>query len=163
MKKASQPTTAGERRFGASVREFREAKGLSQTQLAMKMIDAGWSNFHQGTISRTESNERPIRLGEAISLSEILGVSLDVLTGSSSAEGLHQSAGMHALQREAEESRHALEALHAELSMIASRVHAVSTRHAAVSEALAHVTGSDLLGAMSAMQPADPTYAERAE
>jgi transcriptional regulator with XRE-family HTH domain len=58
------------------VQELREAAGWSQTELARRMVEAGWPNYTQMTVSRTEKGERPIRLNEAASLAEVLGIRL---------------------------------------------------------------------------------------
>ncbi len=68
-----------EARFVDNVRRRREARGWSQGDLARRMQEAGWRNFHQTTVSRIEKGERPIRLGEAKALAEVLDVTLEVL------------------------------------------------------------------------------------
>ncbi len=68
-----------EARFAENLRHQREARGWSQGDLARRMQEAGWRNFHQTTISRIEKQERPIRLGEAKALAELFHVSLELL------------------------------------------------------------------------------------
>lgn len=53
---------------------------MSQTALAKKMAEAGFSNFHQSTVGRIEAGERPVRLSEGQELSLILGIPLGFLT-----------------------------------------------------------------------------------
>lgn len=127
---------AGEKQFGNAVRLFRESLGMSQGRMAMKMIEAGWEKFYQTTISRIEKNERPVRLGEALAMAEILDVSLEVLTHGDPSAAIASAAGKHAVEREYRESRHALELLAAELSKIETQLAAVATRHDAARHAL---------------------------
>lgn len=49
-------------------------------ELARRMVDAGWSDFHQATVSRIEKGQRPVRLGEARALARLLGVHLGYMT-----------------------------------------------------------------------------------
>lgn len=65
-----------ERTFIENMKRLREERGWTQTDLARKMVAAGWENYTQMTISRTEKHERPLRLSEAQSLAEIFGTPL---------------------------------------------------------------------------------------
>lgn len=65
--------------FAAAVRRYREELGISQGELARRMTAQGYA-WHQTTVARTESGDRPARLGEAVALSAILRFSLDTLT-----------------------------------------------------------------------------------
>ncbi|QOC27425.1 helix-turn-helix transcriptional regulator [Microbacterium hominis] len=67
-----------EANFRANVKDQREAVGMTQTDLARAMRERGFG-FHQQTVQRVESGERPVRLDEAFSIAEILGVPLDAL------------------------------------------------------------------------------------
>lgn len=71
--------TDQERLFGGNLKMVREARGLTQTALAKKMAERGFP-FHQMTISRIESGERPPRLSEAIALAEIVETTVEHLT-----------------------------------------------------------------------------------
>lgn len=62
-----------ERRFIENMKRLREELGWSQTELARRMVDAGWENYTQMTVSRTEKFERPLRLSESRSLAQTLG------------------------------------------------------------------------------------------
>ena len=77
---------ADETRFAESVQEMRERRGWSQGELARRMVDAGWPNYSQMTVSRTEKRERPIRLSEARALARILGSDVDRMVGHRSPE-----------------------------------------------------------------------------
>ncbi len=69
-----------EAHFAQNLRHQREAKGWSQGDLARRMQEVGWRNFHQTTVSRIEKGERPIRLGEAKTIASLLSVGLEQLT-----------------------------------------------------------------------------------
>ena len=67
-------------RFAASVKRLREREGWSQGELARRMVSSGRDGFHQTTVSRIEKNERPVRIGEAISLAEIFDTTVVDMT-----------------------------------------------------------------------------------
>lgn len=71
---------AEEARFAESVKERREASGMNQSELARRMVDAGWANYNQMTVARTEKGERPIRLSEARALAQVLGSSVTLMS-----------------------------------------------------------------------------------
>ncbi|MDN5688753.1 MAG: helix-turn-helix transcriptional regulator [Brachybacterium sp.] len=62
-----------EANFIANMRRLREENGWSQGELAQRMQGAGWTEFHQTTISRMEKGARPVRLGEARGIAGVLG------------------------------------------------------------------------------------------
>ncbi|WP_280364179.1 helix-turn-helix domain-containing protein [Nocardia abscessus] len=64
-----------ERDFAAAFKQWRELRGMSQTELAHKASEVGLP-FHQQTVARIESGERPVRVPEAVLLSAVLGVRL---------------------------------------------------------------------------------------
>jgi transcriptional regulator with XRE-family HTH domain len=68
-----------ERRLAANLRILREGRGISQARLAQEMLAWDWP-WRQQTVTRVENGQRMIRLGEAIALASILGVSLGYLT-----------------------------------------------------------------------------------
>ncbi|MDR6439082.1 transcriptional regulator with XRE-family HTH domain [Paenarthrobacter nicotinovorans] len=59
--------------FRENMRALRERKGWSQGELSRRLIEGGWPIFHQTTISRIESGDRPIKLGEARAIARALG------------------------------------------------------------------------------------------
>lgn len=65
-----------ERRVIQTLIDLREERGWSQSELARRMVEAGWPKYTQMTVSRTEKGERPIRLNEAESLANVFGVDL---------------------------------------------------------------------------------------
>jgi transcriptional regulator with XRE-family HTH domain len=54
-----------------NVRAFRERNGLSQEELAQRMSERGFG-FSQATIWKIESGQRPVKISEAVALSEAL-------------------------------------------------------------------------------------------
>ncbi|MCA4132957.1 helix-turn-helix transcriptional regulator [Arthrobacter sp. M4] len=66
-----------EERFRANMKMHRERLGWSQGELSRRLIESGWGIFHQTTVSRIESGERPVKLGEARAIAAMLGVSLE--------------------------------------------------------------------------------------
>lgn len=52
-------------RFRLTVKRLREQRGWSQAQLAEKLRDQGFSQFHPTTVSRVEKGDRAVRLAEA--------------------------------------------------------------------------------------------------
>lgn len=64
--------------FVENMRMLRERRGMSQTELARKMGGHGHS-FHQPTVQRIESGQRPLKLTEALSVADILGSDLHTM------------------------------------------------------------------------------------
>lgn len=69
-----------ETNFAANMKKSRENLGLSQSEVAIRMQQAGWAGFRQATVSRVEKMERTVRLGEAYSIARILGLALWEMT-----------------------------------------------------------------------------------
>lgn len=65
--------------FGQNLRTFREALGMSQTDLARAMQGQGWEKYSQVGVSRTEEGRRTVRLDEAFALAQCVGESVDSL------------------------------------------------------------------------------------
>jgi transcriptional regulator with XRE-family HTH domain len=83
---------AWERNFIQQMQRLREAHGMTQTDLARQAKSHGLK-FHQQTIQRIESGQRPIRLGEAHVIASIFGVHLEEMTsGERSSEELRLAA-----------------------------------------------------------------------
>lgn len=59
-------------RFGANIRFWRDVVRLSQADLGSQMAERGHP-WRQQTVAKVESGERPVRVGEAITLAELLG------------------------------------------------------------------------------------------
>jgi transcriptional regulator with XRE-family HTH domain len=59
--------------IAAGLREYREAGGLSQEELAQRMTGRGFG-FSQATIWKIEAGQRPVKLSEAAALADALGI-----------------------------------------------------------------------------------------
>ena len=62
--------------FGANLRQLREEKKWSQSELARRMQEAGWPKYSQVAVSRTEEGSRAVRLDEAIDLAALFDADL---------------------------------------------------------------------------------------
>lgn len=92
-----------DRQVGFRIQTAREAGEWNQSQLSASLIEAGlpWS---QGTLSRVETGQRPVRLTEAVILAEVLGVPLtELIPGHSSLDA--------ALRRVSDKEHNALSSL----------------------------------------------------
>lgn len=65
--------------FGANQRRFREAYGWSQSELARRMVEAGWPKYSQVAVSRTEEGARAVRLDEAVAIAQLFNRKLQDL------------------------------------------------------------------------------------
>ncbi|MEV7757880.1 helix-turn-helix transcriptional regulator [Microbacterium sp. NPDC089180] len=72
--------------FARNVAMLRERQGMSQSELARRMVERGFDSYSQMTVSRTEKGQRPVRLGEARVLAEILGSRVFDMTRGSATE-----------------------------------------------------------------------------
>lgn len=80
--------------IGAKIAAARESQGMSQAALARKLTGTGATGFHQTTVARTESGERPLRFQEAIMFASALGISLDDLADEAQMSELEVRAGL---------------------------------------------------------------------
>lgn len=69
--------------IGRNVRAAREARGISQAELARLTSEVGITGFHQTTVARIESGKRALRAAEGIALARVLETSLETLAESS--------------------------------------------------------------------------------
>jgi transcriptional regulator with XRE-family HTH domain len=65
--------------FARRLRAVRTQAGATQKQLADRMAARGYKML-QSTVAKIESGERPVSIGEAVQLAEVLGVDLGELT-----------------------------------------------------------------------------------
>ena len=88
--------------ISAALRHAREVLGINQSELARRMVDAGWSSYTQMTVSRSESGARTPSLAESADLADILHTTLDVLAGraSGSPETATQAEALNAVVAE---------------------------------------------------------------
>ena len=80
MVKVESPHEVWERNFREQMFRLREARGLTQTDLAKILKSRFGLPFHQPTIQRIEVGERPVRLNEAHLIARILDVDLETMT-----------------------------------------------------------------------------------
>lgn len=66
--------------FRTHMKRLREKDGMTQTELARRLKALYGLPFHQQTIQRIESGERPIRVNEGYLIADTFGVSLDSMT-----------------------------------------------------------------------------------
>lgn len=62
-----------EQNFAINVREYREQLGLSQEELAQRMVERGFG-FTQATVWKIEQGKRAVRIAEAVALMDVLGL-----------------------------------------------------------------------------------------
>jgi len=75
--------------FGKRVRDEREHRGWSQSQMAKLLSDNKIPMIHASTIAKIEAGSRPTRIDEAIGIADLFGISLDALLGR---EGMEDEA-----------------------------------------------------------------------
>jgi transcriptional regulator with XRE-family HTH domain len=69
-----------EHNFAERMAELREAKGMTQTDLARALRDRHGLRFHQQIVARIEAGERPVRLNEAHLIAQVLETNLSAMT-----------------------------------------------------------------------------------
>lgn len=89
-----QQTTSADR-FGSRVRLVREARGLSQRELARLLTEAGY-RIDASAITRVERGERAARLPEAVAIAAVLETTVGELLGESDAPASRRLAGLRA-------------------------------------------------------------------
>lgn len=79
--------------FGTSVRQVREKRGWSQSELARRMQQIGWEKYSQVAVSRTEEGTRTVRLDEAFALADALQCRIaDLMTPDRTAQALREDS-----------------------------------------------------------------------
>ena len=67
-------------RFGERLRDLRDRRGWSQTELA-KLLTANGFRAYGTTVAKIEANERDLRVEEAAVFADVFGCSIDQLLG----------------------------------------------------------------------------------
>lgn len=75
----SVPGVQWESNFREQMRRLREARRMSQSELARELRARGVS-FHQQTVQKVEVGERALRLDEAYVIADLLGTDLETMT-----------------------------------------------------------------------------------
>lgn len=78
---------------GSNLRRLREARGLSQAELAEALTEAGLPGFHPQTITKIEKGVRAVKLIEGVPMARLLGVEPEALVAASAAAV--SSAALH--------------------------------------------------------------------
>jgi len=99
-------TTMGDR-----IREKRQEFGWSQSELGRRMVTAGFPKYCQMYVTRSENNVRPIPVGEALVLADVLRVSLQWLATGSPETNTTEDRYHHGYQDGIDAARKALEKL----------------------------------------------------
>lgn len=73
------PGMEEEAEFVRAMKRLRDERGWTQADLAKKMTEMGWSGIYQTTISRIESGDRPVRIGEARGIAKTFGVTVGLM------------------------------------------------------------------------------------
>ena len=81
-----------------TVRRLRSERDFTQADIAARMSERGHGWYAQ-TVQKIESYGRPLRLDEAVSLSEILRVPLDQVAGVSAPAPMSQTDIAREIQR----------------------------------------------------------------
>lgn len=95
-----------ESRFAVRLRALRQAKGLTQLEVAERMNEQGFT-WHQTTVAKTERADRPLRLNEVEALALALGVPVVDLITDRPAVALSGPAAAAAARLDVAEQRHA--------------------------------------------------------
>lgn len=65
--------------FASTFASARQILNLSQAEVVRRMRDLGFENFHASTLGKIERGERGVSVGEAVALSNALGMDLTAL------------------------------------------------------------------------------------
>lgn len=97
----------------ANLRRHREARGLSQAELAARMSDLGW-RYHPQTVHKNENGLRKITIGEGQVLASILGVHLERLSWPEGEEAMIRlgELAISRIRQAADEVANAVASLH---------------------------------------------------
>ncbi|MDX3747489.1 helix-turn-helix transcriptional regulator [Streptomyces sp. AK08-02] len=146
-----QPPHDPERVIGREMRRIRERMGLTQLEVAERMLKNGF-RFHQTQIAKMERGERPIRVNEWIAIATALGTSVqDMLAseiGARIGESPEKPLNLAELERERDAVHQRLRA--AEDQLARARDQATATRLARdVAEAAARDAEMQLVEAQA--------------
>lgn len=86
--------------FRQNMKSARVASGISQTQFAKQLNEAGLP-YHQQTVQRVEDGKRPVRLNEAFVIAQALEVDISVLLKPATIMGINLDVQLNRLTREA--------------------------------------------------------------
>lgn len=75
-KRETKDPLPGDITFAANVKKLRERRGWSMNDLAQRLREEGLENFHPTTVSRIESGQRAVRVGELPAFEKALASSM---------------------------------------------------------------------------------------
>lgn len=152
-----------EANFARRMATLRTDLDMSQSELARRMVENGFDTYSQMTVSRTEKGDRPIRLGEARVLAQILGSSVEQMTrGSDLEENLsYVDLVKHGLTTEILETAHRLsnyvEALeHAGEAMSRLQAYDAESAREAISDLATYTFPAAVVASWAAEVATDP-------
>lgn len=90
--------------FGKRVKDERERRKWSQSQMANMLSDNGIPMIHASTIAKIELGSRPTRIDEAIGIADLFGVSLDAMLGRNLGSGRDLVYALEALGQTAQQA-----------------------------------------------------------
>lgn len=96
---------AYETQFGVKLRDWRKARGWSQARVADELGYRGFE-MHQTTVAKIENGTRPLRVAEAVAISDVMGMpALSVFYGPGPDD---EAIGIDALRRMMERTEESL-------------------------------------------------------
>lgn len=107
-----------EKRFGDTVRNWRNERGWPQEEVARRLAGQGF-DLHQTTIAKIERGARPLRIAEAAALAEVFEMPITAIFGLALPED--RTANLDAQQRELEEARRQVDDSRETLYSVAQR------------------------------------------
>lgn len=105
------PWSVWERNFIEQMARLREARQMTQTDLARELKVGYGLSFHQQTVQRIEAGERPVRLNEAHLIAKVLGVDVETMTSTSAQPDREMRYVVGRLRRSSESTAEALSAI----------------------------------------------------
>jgi transcriptional regulator with XRE-family HTH domain len=111
---------SAEAAFAANLRAARDARSLTQTQLAELMAGKGF-RWHQATVYKVEAGERQIQLGEALALAQILGLNVEQMAAPED-DGLQQRIAVEDTYRRVAAVAHKLAVENLTYTMLAAQL-----------------------------------------
>lgn len=148
--------TSEEDRFRASMKVLREELGMTQTDLSARMRERGFA-FHQQTVQRIENGDRPVRLGEAHAIAELLLSSIEEMSIGRGYESLARST------RELSDMSQAIERLVDDYETERAYLAVLVDQVAADPESRVDLTSAEAWTSLSAVHVADAVQRRKAE
>jgi transcriptional regulator with XRE-family HTH domain len=110
--------TSWEKRFGETIRTWRNDRGWPQEEVARRLAWQGF-DLHQTTIAKIERGARPLRIAEAAALAEVFEMPITAIFGLAQLEDRTANRGEQ--QRELEQARRQVDDSRETLYSVAQR------------------------------------------